>query len=55
MLRYFEDIDLATLLIYLDLFHVLLVHRLDRHFLSRLLMRCQLDQSKLAFAEVVLE
>ena len=43
MLRNFEDIDLATLLVYFYLFHVFLVDRLNCHFLSRLLMRCELD------------
>ena len=43
MLRYFQDVDLATLLVDLDLFHVFLVDRLNCHFLSGLLMRCELD------------
>ena len=55
MLRHFEHIDLTPLLVDLDRLHIFLVDRLDRHFLPRLGVRRQLDETELAFAEIVLK
>ena len=38
VLAHLEHVDLATLLVYLDRLHVLLVHRLDGHLLTCLFM-----------------
>lgn len=55
MLRHFEHVDFSTLLVYFNLLHVLLVHGLDGDLLAGLFVDGQLDETKLALAQVVLE
>lgn len=55
MLRLLKHFNFTSLLVNLNLLHILLVHGLDGDFLARLLMRCELDETELALAQVVLE
>ena len=55
MLTHLQDLYLSPLLVYLNLLHILLVHRLYRDFLAILLVRGKFYEAKLTFTKVVLE
>ena len=55
MLTHLQNLYLSSLLVYLNLLHVLLVDGLYRDFLAILFVRGKLYEAKLAFTKVVLE
>ena len=55
MLRHLEHVYFSTLLVNLNLLHVLLVHGLDGDLLARLFMSGQFDEAELALAQIILE
>lgn len=55
MLTHLENFDLSSLLIYFDWFHILLIDCLNCYFLAIGFVGSQFDQTKLSFAEIVLD
>ena len=53
MLRLLQNVYLSPLLVHFDRLHIFLLDGFYRHFLGSSLVRCQLYESELTFAQVI--